>query len=75
MADSESNSMPTTLAGEKLTTMMDMNVEDEKQLGIFRIVTQFLLRRGIETHGPFVKMQYRTCKLSYEQSLLRIRSN
>ncbi|KAF8798220.1 hypothetical protein BYT27DRAFT_7203328 [Phlegmacium glaucopus] len=32
-------------------TMTDMNIEDEKQLGMFRKVTQFLLRWGIETHG------------------------
>ena len=43
----ESNSMPTSSAGEKLT----MDVDNENQLGIFRKVTQFLLRRGIETHG------------------------
>jgi len=43
--------MPTTLAGEKSTVMIDMDIEDEKQLGIFRKVTQFLLRWGIETHG------------------------
>ncbi|KAF8804550.1 hypothetical protein BYT27DRAFT_7340140 [Phlegmacium glaucopus] len=53
MADEEKRSeptgMPTTLAGEKSTTMTD--IEDEKQLGMFRKVTQFLLRWGIETHG------------------------
>ncbi|KAF8804591.1 hypothetical protein BYT27DRAFT_6692513 [Phlegmacium glaucopus] len=43
--------MPTTLAGERSTTMTDMNIEDEKQLGMFRKVTQFPLRWGIETHG------------------------
>ena len=45
----ESSSMPTgtPLTGEKLT----MDIDDEKQLGIFRRVTQFLLRWGIETHG------------------------
>jgi hypothetical protein len=45
----ESNSTPTSSAGEKAT--MDMNIDDEKQLGIFRKVTQFLLRWGVETHG------------------------
>ena len=45
----ESNSMPTSSAEEKVT--MDMDIDDEKQLGIFRKVTQFLLRWGIETHG------------------------
>ena len=45
----ESKSMPTSPAGEKLT--MDMDIDDEKQLGVFRKVTQFLLRWGIETHG------------------------
>ena len=51
MAETESNvsGMPTSPAGEKLT--MDTNIDDENQLGIFRKVTQFLLRWGIETHG------------------------
>ena len=47
----ESNNMPTlaseSSAGEKST----MDIDNEKQLGIFRKVTQFLLRWGIETHG------------------------
>jgi len=46
---SESKTMPISSAGEKSTT--DMNVDDERQLGVFRKVTQFLLRWGIETHG------------------------
>ena len=42
--------MPPTLAAEEST--IDMKIEDdEKQLGIFRNVTQFLLRWGIETQG------------------------
>ena len=43
----ESNSSPTSSAGEKIS----MDIDDEKQLGIFRKVTQFLVRWGIETHG------------------------
>ena len=43
----ESNSSPTSSSGEKVIT----DIDDEKQLGIFRKVTQFLLRWGIETHG------------------------
>ena len=43
----ESNGLPTSSAGEKLT----MDIDNENQLGIFRKVTQFLLRWGIETHG------------------------
>jgi hypothetical protein len=43
----DSNDMSTTLAEAKSS----MTIEDEKQLGIFRKVTQFLLRWGIETHG------------------------
>ena len=43
----ESNSLPTSSAGGKGTSDFD----DEKQLGIFRKVTQFLRRWGIETHG------------------------
>ena len=49
MAEIKSNNMLTSSAGEKST--MDMNIDDENQLGIFRKVTQFLLRWGIETHG------------------------
>ena len=45
----ESSNTPTSLAGEKLT--MDHDIDDEKQLGMFRKVTEFLLRWGIETHG------------------------
>ena len=45
----ESNSMPVSSAEERST--MDTNIDDEKQLGVFRKVTQFLLRWGIETHG------------------------
>ena len=48
----ESSNMPTSTAGEeKLTMSVDHDIVDEKQLGIFRKVTQFLLRWGIETHG------------------------
>ena len=43
----EPDSIPTTLAGENST----IDVNDEKQLGIFRKVTNFLLRWGIETQG------------------------
>ena len=52
MAESmESNSMPVSSAREKSTMDSDVNIDDEKQLGVFRKVTQFLLRWGIETHG------------------------
>ena len=48
MADyTEPNSIPKSPAGEKST----MDIDDEKQLGVFRKVTQLLLRYGIETHG------------------------
>ena len=43
---SEPNNTPMMPAGEKST--MD---DGEKQLGIFRKVTKFLLRWGIETQG------------------------
>lgn len=48
---SELKSIPSTpVATEKST--MDMTTEDsEKQLGIFRKVTNFLLQWGVETHG------------------------
>ena len=45
----EPNSMPASSAEEKST--IDTNIDDEKQLGVFRKVTQFLLQWGIETHG------------------------
>ena len=43
----ESKGLPTSSAEERLT----MDIDNENQLGIFRKVTQFLLRWGVETHG------------------------
>lgn len=43
------STMPTYSAEEKST--IDTSIDDEKQLGVFRKVTQFLLQWGIETHG------------------------
>ena len=60
MSDIEEKSEPNSIlilvastppvAAEKST--IDMTTEDsEKQLGVFRAMTNFLLRWGIETHG------------------------
>ena len=47
----ESNGiMPTGENSEKSA----MDIDNEKQLGVFRKVTQFLLRWGIETHGQVI---------------------
>ena len=53
----DSNDMPPTLAEEK-SSVTEVTIEDEKQLGIFRKVTQFLLRWGIETHGQVLRTSY-----------------
>jgi hypothetical protein len=44
----ESNIIPTS---PRKKYEVDMNIDEEKQLGVFSKVTQFLLRWGIETHG------------------------